>query len=167
MSHKELMRFAGVFLGSFLLLSWGYTASENTLLQSFFIDTLTVKPSVAILNAIGGMEPVLADKNLLVSSEAILSVQHGCEGTEAIMLALAAFIAVPLSTIRKITGAALIITIIYSLNQARIVALFIASIHNRPLFNFLHGIAGPLLIVIIALIFFWYWALREKEKQDA
>lgn len=93
MPHNELIRFAAVFLGSFLLLSWGYTASENTPLQSFFIDTLTVKPSVTILNAIGGVEPVSADRNQLVSSEAKLSVLHGCEGTEAMLLSLAAFIA--------------------------------------------------------------------------
>lgn len=31
--------------------------------------------------------------------------------------------------------------------------LFITAIHNRPLFNFFHGVAGPILIVFVALIF--------------
>jgi len=167
MHLNEHIRFALIFLGVFLLLSWSYTASENTPLQVMFIDTLTVKPSVMILNAIGGMEPVTAYKNKLISSEATLSVLHGCEGTEAILLAIAAFIAVPLTLVRKMTGTLLIIAIIYSLNQARIVTLFITAIHSRPLFNFFHGVAGPVLIVLIALTFFWYWALREQNKPNA
>lgn len=167
MHHHELIRFATVFLGSFLLLSWGYTSAENTLLQTFFVDTLTVKPSAAILNAIGSVEPVLADRNQLVSSEAKLSVVHGCEGTEVMLLALAAFIAAPMSLLRRCTGALLILVIIYALNQARIVVLFTSAIYSKPLFNFFHGIAGPILIVFVALVFFWYWALRERVKTNA
>ena len=46
------------------------------------------------------------------------------------------------------------------LNQARIVALFFANRADAELFDALHGMIAPLLLIACSLLFFLYWLQR-------
>lgn len=56
----SLLRFAGMFVVAFLLLQWGYQALSDTALYRFYLETLTVWPSAAMIQMIAPADGVTA-----------------------------------------------------------------------------------------------------------
>ncbi len=161
-----LLRFAFVFFLAFLLLQWGYQALNDSAFYRFYIETLTVQPSAALIHMIAPADNATAQGHRLVWQGGGLSVLNGCDGAEAIELLVAAFIAALGTWRMKLTGIAFGITLIYVLNQARIVALYFAVHHDKALFELIHGLAGPLVIIALATLFFAWWT-TPREPQAA
>lgn len=159
--------FVILFLAVFVLLQTSYSNSRDGVFETFFVQTLTVKPSVWLINIITPTELVTASAHRLVSPFAKLSVLNGCEGIEAMFLLLAAISVYSTSWKRKFVGAALGVLLVYVLNQARIVALYYAWRFDRDAFNTLHGVVGPTLIIISACLFFLWWAQRSQTNASA
>jgi exosortase family protein XrtM len=159
--------FVLLFLAGFFALQSTYSHGRDAAFDRFFIHTLTVKPSVWLINAMTPDENVVAQAHRLVSPFAKLSVLNGCEGVEAAFLLLAAIMAFAAPWRLKVTGAALGIALVYALNQVRIVALYYAWRYDRDGFNTLHGVIGPTLIIIAACLFFLWWAHRARRNIDA
>ena len=68
-------------------------------------------------------------------------------------LLIAAFLAIAGSWRMRLSGIVLGSMLIYGLNQARIVALYFAVRHDKALFELIHGLIGPLVIIALATIF--------------
>lgn len=156
--------FVILFLTIFFTLQASYSHSRGAGFEQFFIHTLTVKPSVWLINVITPHEEVAAQAHRLVSPLAKLSVLNGCEGIEAMLLLLAAIVAFSAPWKYKLMGAILGVVLVYVLNQVRIVSLYYAWRFDRDGFNILHGVVGPTLIIISACLFFLWWAQRSQRS---
>jgi exosortase family protein XrtM len=152
------LAFPIAFLALFGVLLFAYQQSRDTPVERFLIDHATVTPAVALINLLAPEEGVEARGHRLVSPHARLSVLNGCEGTETMLLMLAAVLVYRASWAHKVVGLALGLGLVYALNQARIVGLYFALRHERQLFDLLHGYLGPTLIIILCAVFFMAWA---------
>lgn len=164
-SHKNEMGFAVGFLVLFAALSGGYSLCQGSPLEHLLVDTLTVKPSAALIDALSPGERVQAVGHSLVSPAVSLNVLTGCEGTEGMLLLASAFLACftkPFGA--RIRGAAAAVVLIYALNQLRLCALYFAARYDRPMFALIHGYVGPTLIILGGSLFFVWWLSRLPEN---
>lgn len=166
-SSRRSIVFALGFLIVFGVLYGLYAAARGTVVERLVIDTLTVRPSAVLINWISPEEAVTATGHRLVSAKARLSVLNGCEGTESLLLLIAAIAAFSAPWRAKLAGILAGAAVIYVLNQARIVTLYHALRHDRAWFEALHGFVAPTLIVLIAALFFLWWAAWSvSESRD-
>lgn len=166
MSNTRLLVFVALFVAVFFGCEALYMQSRGTGFERIFIDTLTVKPSAALINWFTPDEHVSAQGPRLVSPFARLSVLNGCEGTEAMFLLMAAISAFAAPWRHKLFGALLGIGLVYVLNQMRIVALYYSFRADKGLFDLIHGTLGPTLIVLLACGFFYWW-LKQIPRHSA
>jgi exosortase family protein XrtM len=162
----SLWRFGLVFLLTFFLLQWSYQALSDTALYRFYIETLTAQPAAAVIRLIVPADGVTAAGHRLAWQGGRLSILNGCDGAEVMELLIAAFAAVAGSWRMKLTGMASGVLLVYVLNQVRLVALYFAVRHDRALFDLIHGLAGPLVIIALATLFFALW-IAPREPQTA
>ena len=155
------------FLAVFGLLQVGYGLSRDTVIERAVIDVATIRPAAALIDTIAPSEEVRPDGHRLVSRHVRLSVLNGCEGTETLFLLIAAVVAFAAPWRHKLLGILLGGLLVYTLNQARIVALYFALRHDKPLFSMLHGYVGPTLIIILCCLFFLWWAGRGRRGLHA
>ncbi len=160
--YRRSLVFVALFLVYFFALQLGYSHAHDGAFARFFIETMTVKPSVWTINLLTPQEAVTAQAHRLVSPQARLSVLNGCEGVEAMFMLGAAILAFAASWRHKIMGAVLGLTLVYGLNQARIVSLYYLWRFDRDGFNVLHGVIGPTLIIVGSSLFFLWWAQRAR-----
>jgi exosortase family protein XrtM len=146
------------FAVTYGLLQWLYQEGRGTGVERLLIDTLTVRPSAAVIQWLTPWERVMAQGHSLVSPHARLNVLNGCEGTECLFLLWAAVLAYPAAWARRLNGLFFGTGLIYGLNQVRIVGLYYAARHDRELFQLLHGTLAPTLIILLACLFFLVWA---------
>ena len=163
----SLLRFAFVFFVAFFVLQWGYQALNDTALYRFYIETLTVQPSAALIHMIAPADSTIAQGHRLAWQGGGLSILNGCDGAEAMELLIAGFFAASGTWRMRFTGIALGIVLIYVLNQVRIVALYFAVRHDKALFELIHGLVGPLAIVAVACLFFAWWIGRGASEEPA
>lgn len=162
----SLVRFALVFGAIFFLLQWAYQGLADTGSYRFYIEQLTVRPSAYFIHIIAPHDGVIAQAHRLVWNGGRLSVLNGCDGAEAIQLMLAAFVASAVTWRTKLTGMAMGLLLVYVLNQARLIALYFAIRHDKAVFEIIHGLAGPLIIIALVTLFFAWWT-TPRESQAA
>lgn len=160
--RRHSLVFVALFLVYFFTLQLGYNHGRDGAVARFFIETLTVKPSVWTINLLTPREAVSAEAHRLVSPHGRLSVLNGCEGTEAMFMLGAAILAFAAPWRHKLAGALAGLALVYALNQARIVALYYTWRYEPDWFNALHGVTGPTLIILGATLFFMGWAQRAR-----
>ena len=163
----SLVRFALLFFVAFFLLQWVYQALSDTAIYRFFLETLTVQPSAAMIHLIAPADGVIAAGPRLAWLGGRLSILNGCDGVEAMMLLMAAFITASGTWRMRFTGIALGMLLIYVLNQVRIVALYFSVRHDTALFELIHGVVGPLAIIAVACLFFAWWIGRGESADPA
>jgi exosortase family protein XrtM len=165
LAGKEL-RFAIVFLLAFCILQYTYMSSRGSLMEHLVIDVATVSPSVELINFIDSSRNAIAQGNRILAPKGSISVLNGCEGTETLFLLSAAIIAFRTSWMKKLKGMLLGVSLIYCLNQARIVALFFSAQESRKWFDILHGYIAPSLIIVMSSLFFLWWANTSKYNES-
>lgn len=162
----QRLPFPVLFLLIFLLLQVAYLALPVWAAQVWLIDILTVRPSAAIMSQIWPHNAIVAEGSSVVSNLGRINVLRGCEGTETMLLLIAALLASrrPVKTV--IIGTAAGCALIYGLNQLRIIVLYWSMINQPDWFGVLHGYIAPLLIVLLAMAFFVLW-YRYAERVQA
>lgn len=159
--------FVALFILIFTVLQSGYSACRGTALERLVIDTATVRPSVAVINALFPNEQAQVDGNRIVSPYGSLSILNGCEGVESLFLLLAAIIAYRACWRRTLIGVLAGTVFIYFMNQLRIVALFYALHFRSSWFEGLHSYVAPTLIIVLAAGFFLMWVGDAGRRSDA
>jgi exosortase/archaeosortase family protein len=86
-----------------------------------------------------------------------LNILNGCEGVEVAFLLIAALCAMPGSHRRRLCGMAVGVSLVFMLNQARILALFYAFRYDKVLFSLLHGTVAPLAMIACTVLFVAVW----------
>jgi exosortase/archaeosortase family protein len=142
-----------LFAMVFGVLQTSWWAARGTAMERAVIHTATVVPAAAL---VGWIDPALEARPRGATIEARgggLNVLRGCEGVEILFLLVAALVALPLGWKRRAVALLLGTLMVFVLNQARIVALFFAWRVDRTLFEVLHSLALPALLVIAVTVF--------------
>lgn len=141
------------------------------MVEEILVDKATVYPSALLINALSKDINVQAIEHRLNSSKVRLSVLNGCEGTETMLLLIAAVLAFKASWKQKLVGIVTGLILIYVLNQIRIATLFFILPVNKQMFYAIHGYIGPTLILVLSCIFFLMWirkvTLTKYESDTA
>jgi exosortase family protein XrtM len=168
---KNRFRFGVVyvvlFLAIFGALDYGYYLTRGTAIEHLLIDTATVRPAAAVLNAAVPAASARASGKSLFTRFGSVSILEGCEGSDAIFLLIAAVLPFPASRLWKLIGVIGGVFLMYAMNQLRILALLL-TLHWRPnWFASLHGLIAPTCIVVAGCIFFFAWASAAAPRGHA
>ena len=143
-----------LFIGTFALLQYGWEMARDTAIERMVIHEATVKPASAL---IGLLTPGIAARPLgasIVANGGVLHVMRGCEGVEVLFLLAAALLAHPLNWRVRLGGLTGGLMLIFVLNEVRLVALFYSYRQDHALFDQLHGLVTPLIMVAAVVVFF-------------
>jgi exosortase/archaeosortase family protein len=117
---------------------------------------------VALINTLTPQVAAAARGPSILASDGGINVRNGCEGTEILFLLVAALLAYPFSWRLRLVGAVAGAAYVFLINQVRLLALFYSIRSDRALFNQLHGVIAPLVLILCTLAFFI--ALRSWDR---
>ena len=146
------------FVGIYALCHSAYFSIPDSLFREVIYNQGLGVPCTSLIHWIFPDERVSAVQNHLVSSRADLEIVRGCDGAGALFLVVAAILSFPATFRRKLLGLGLGILLMYGLNLARITGLYFVIAYQRDWFPLVHTYLAPTLIIILACLFFAWWA---------
>lgn len=155
-----------LFIVVFVALQALWLAAAGSFVERMVIDKATVQVATTWIHLLTPDLPVFAAGPRLTAPGGGINVLKGCEGTDVLFLLLAAFAVADLSWRRRLIGVLLGATLVYLLNQARVVALFYAYRQDKALFDLLHGTLGPLVLVVVVGLFFFAWLQQPAAEPN-
>ena len=165
--RAPVWRLALVFLAALALLQSGWSALRGTAAERAVIDQATVGTTVALVRQITPEVAAQARGARIQAPGGGINVLNGCEGTEVLFLLWAALLAAPLSWRWRLQGAVLGAVWVFALNQLRLLALFYSHRDDRALFNLLHGLVAPGVLVAATVLFVMWVYRRHDQAQGA
>jgi exosortase/archaeosortase family protein len=157
----RLLAFLAIFAGLQAL----YGAAKGTWVERFVIDQATVKTSAWLIDKADPQVMVQPVGTRLRAPGGGINILNGCEGMDMLCLMIAAMLVAPLTWKAKLAGVIAGTCFIFVLNQARIMALFYSFRANSAVFEMLHGLVAPLVLITAAGIFFTLWLGRYGPSQ--
>ncbi len=148
----------GLFLGFYVVLYTAYSQLPINILRDVVYYLGVGVPCAELIHFIAPVEQVAAVQNHIQSPLADLEIVRGCDGAGALFLVMAAILAFPTTIKRKLTGLVLGVLLIYSLNLIRISGLYFIVAYYKDWFQVIHTYLAPTLLVIVACLFFAWWA---------
>ena len=149
----------------FIILAVGYLIVASNAVNDAvilpFTHAITSAASVA-LNAMG--QPVKATGTVLSSPKFGVNVNNGCNGIEAMLILLASVAAFPASWKARLGGLALGAVIIQSLNEVRIVSLWLLGAYHPSLFQVFHTAIWQIVIILSTIGFFLFWSPKIAPR---
>lgn len=158
---QSLVIFLAVFIAMQALWHW----AENSIVERLLVDHATVKPAAVLVNLLTPDVRATAIGTRLSAPGGGINILNGCEGAEVAFLLLAGFLAVRLPWRSRLMGLLTGGLLIYGLNQVRILALFYAYRTNQALFDALHGMVAPVILIAATGLFFHLWVNRTSPPQ--
>lgn len=155
------------FLGCYGVFHYAYFTIPNEILADVVYYHGLGAVAAAAINAVAPAEAVLAVQNHVLSSRANLEIVRGCDGAGALFLVVAAVLAFPASIKQKLVGLLVSIALMYSLNLLRICSLYFVIAYRPAWFTAVHVYLAPTLIILLACLFFAWWAVSARPKADA
>jgi len=156
-----------LFLAIFCALDYVYYLARGTVVEHLLIDTLTVRPAAAVINATAPAVSARANGSSLLTRFGSVGIMEGCEGSDGMFLLIAAVLPFPARWLWKLAGVIGGVTLMYVMNQLRIVALVLTLDWRPGWFAPLHGLVAPTCIVVAGCIFFFAWASSAAARVDA
>jgi len=161
---RRLWVSAMLFLGLFTLLQSGWHAARGTAIERFVIDQATVRTAAWLIESLAPGIGVQATGSRLRAPGGGINILNGCEGTEVFFLLASALLVSPIRWRARLTGLLAGGVLVFVLNQGRVLALFHAYRLDRELFDTLHGLVSPLLLIVATAAFFLIWLNHHAEK---
>lgn len=163
---RPMWLMAALFVLVVTLLQWGWSEARGTTIEHVVIDTATVGTAVAIINLWTPQVQAQASGSRIKAPGGGINVLNGCEGTEVLFLFIAAIMAYPLSWRTRVGGLLVGIAFVFVANQVRLIALFYSYQSDRELFNQLHGLVMPLLLIVATLSLFVVLLRMDERRND-
>jgi exosortase family protein XrtF len=163
---KPALRFLGIFLGCYIVLS---------VLYGFWIESLGKVPDamtsevsrevVAILNTLGveaSQEPNPSGPTVFVfdGAKKVLNVFEGCNGLNVMIVFLSFVLAYGGRRERVLWFIPAGFLVIHLANLGRILWLFWLSAFNERLFYYFHKYFFTAAIYVIVFMLWWFWVTR-------
>ena len=150
-----------ILMASFICLlvamQFGWSQVRGTELERMIVDEMTAKPSAWLIARITPDIPVRAIGSRLIAPGGGVNILNGCDGTDIVLLLVAAMLVAPITPLQRLSGILIGSGLIYVCNQARIIALFYSYRADKPVFNLLHGLVTPILLILVATSFYILW----------
>jgi exosortase family protein XrtM len=159
-SLRGLLARAFAFALIFMALQAGWEAARGSWIERLWVHDLTVHSASLVINLLTPAVHAVPKGARIVAPGGGLNVLFGCEGTDAVFLLTAALLVFPMSVRARVIGLLAGLVWVFVLNQLRIVALFYAFRTDSGLFDLLHTLAAPLLMVVLTGLFFHLWLER-------
>lgn len=155
-------RFPLIFIAIYMLLQFAYLSAPDWFVKDFLVSQITVIPGASFINFLFNDVSVHAEGTRIVSGQGSINVLRGCEGTETMLMLIAAVLASGRKFIALGFGLCLGCLLIFVLNQLRIAGLFWVVVYQRDLFDVIHGYIAPLFIVASAAGFYLLWLKNSQ-----
>lgn len=165
-SSRPVWLMVTLFLVVVTLLQWGWSEARGTAVEHAVIDKATVGTAVAIINSWTPQVQAHASGSRIKAPGGGINVLNGCEGTEVLFLFLAALMAYPLSWRTRLAGLVGGTAFVFVANQVRLIALFYSYQSDRELFDQLHGLVMPLLLIVATLGLFVALLRLDERRND-
>lgn len=166
LSPSGLLWRVALFLTLFVAAQTLYSLADDTWVERLVIDHLTVQTAALAIDRIDPAAQVQAVGSRLQAPGGGINVLNGCEGTDVLFLMMAAMLVAPLTWRRRAMGLAIGAVLVFALNQVRVLTLFYAFRTNRELFDMLHGIVAPLLLIFAVTAFFIIWLHLSAPRPE-
>lgn len=169
-ASRSLFRMLAVFVACYALLNLGYFWVSDAWLKEIAHHYGLLLPSASALNLFYGHGTVVIEDGGLVSQDSYLAVVRGCDGAGLMFLLSSAVMCYPTNWRSKFWGLTVALLLVYALNLARIIGLFVVFQSNRGIFANLHNVVIPLALLLICGAYFLWWssaALRERVDQKS
>lgn len=154
-------------IGLFVLLYTAAHAAYRALREHggshWLVDTATALPAAALIDLLFPADAVQAAGPRLVWPGGRLQLLAGCDGFEVMALYVPAVLVAPVGWRRGLVMLGGGLLLIWALNQARLLGLYLAFRHWREGFDALHMLWGPLLL-LGAVAGFFAWQLRADSR---
>lgn len=164
-NNRPLWQMTALFVLIVATLQWGWGEARGTAVERAVIHTATVGMAVASINAMTPAVRAQAAGSRIKSPRGSINVLNGCEGTEVLFLLFAALFAYPLTWPARMIGLLGGTLLIFVANQIRLVVLFYSLQSDRALFDPLHGLVMPLILIALTIGLFvglMNWDARER-----
>jgi len=148
-----VLLFFGIFGG--LQLAWEQL--RNTGAERLMIEVLLVRPAVWLINGFTPQVGAIANGSFIEAAGGGLQVVSACTGTEIYFMLTAAMVAFPLPWRARVIGTGIGLLFVFVLNHARILALFYAYRAAPVVFDYLHSIFIPIVLVLLTALFVLWW----------
>lgn len=120
------------------------------------------KLSNGLLNIFGYDTESAGD--IIAGTQFRVSIKNGCDGMEATALYIVAILAFPFARTKdKALGIIQGLLILSILNLFRIAGLYMAGIHWKQGFEFLHLHGGVIIFTLIAIVLWFIWLSKIKK----
>lgn len=161
------MKFALKFIVVFALLTGGFEASRGTGFERFVVETGILVPTTRLINVLTPQEHVtLIGRTIASPDGSRLRVTRGCEGIEMFLLLVAAILAFPASSRRRVQGLLVGSVLAYALSLIRLALLHYVLRYSPNAWEALHGLVLPLGPVLIMVLYFLYWSAPAARYDD-
>jgi exosortase family protein XrtM len=155
---------AALFAAVFCALQLGWQALGDTVVHRLVVDHATVGVSVVLINTLTPAVHAVGAGTAVHAPGGGLNIVNGCDGTETWFLLCAAFAAASLSWRARALGLAFGTVVVFAVNQVRILALFYANRSDPEMFNLLHAIVGPIVVIVAVACFFYAWMAHHATR---
>jgi exosortase family protein XrtM len=122
-----------------------------------------VAGAASVIEWIAPGEQVIVDGNRLASPRAVLEIVRGCDGSGALFLLVAAILALRAGARPTALGLCGALSLVYVLNQLRVVGLYFVAAYRGDWFTPLHGYLVPTLFVVVSALYFAWWAAKVQR----
>lgn len=157
-ASSGLWRALLVFALATVLFQQGWKQARGTQFERLVIHVATVQTSVALIRQLTPAIDAQAQGSRIRAPGGGINIINGCEGTDALFLLLAAMLAHRATWRQRLWGMVVGTLAVFALNQLRVLALFYSFRSDRALFDQLHGLVTPLLLICAAMALFAVWA---------
>jgi len=155
-TNRREIQFVIFFILFFICGQGLYYWSKNYM-APVVVHRLNADVSSFLINWIHPAERTTVHKNEIRAVGLRMIIEEGCEGTEGIILVVAALMAFEMSLIIKISGIILGTLLLYISNLVRIVALYYSLRYKPELFDLLHMYIGQSFYIFVGAVFFIFW----------
>jgi exosortase family protein XrtM len=131
---------------------WGFARGSR--IEHLVIDQATAGVAAQLINWLTPGVNAVAEGSRVNAAGGGINILNGCEGTEVLFLLLPALWVAPLGWRRRLIGCLLGTVWVFALNQVRVVTLFYAHRSDMGLFDLLHGVVAPLVLIVLVTAFF-------------
>jgi len=122
--------------------------------------------SSRIINFITPAEKSFSRGDMIGSGSFTIRIAQGCEGTEGILLIVAALCAFSIRMRDKIVGILVGSAVLYTANLVRIVVLYYTLKYRPHLFDLAHVYIGQTFIIFVGILFFMAWITKFARTDE-
>lgn len=164
-SYRKEIRFVLLFIIFFIALQIAHY-SIRSFTSPLFVHTLNAGVSSRIINLITPSENSFSRGDMIGSGSFTIRIAQGCEGTEGILLIVAALCAFSIRMRYKIVGILAGSVVLYMANLFRIVVLYYTLKYRPDLFDLAHVYIGQTFIIFVGILFFMAWITKFAQTDE-